>query len=84
MSALNVEVFFTLADARRKLAGGGMTTTITVLTLRLPIGRRASSPPPAAEEKTAIQPLWKTLRVSHFPSARLRPYVGPQTEGRLF
>ena len=54
------------------LAPGAMITTTTVPIRHWPIGRQMSSPLPAAEEKTAIEPPWKTLRVSHFPSARLR------------
>ncbi len=43
---LNVEVFFTLADARRKLYSGGTTTTTIVRTRRWPTEHRLSSPLP--------------------------------------
>ena len=69
---LNVEVFFNLADARRKLHHRGATTTTNVRTRRWTIAHRRSSPPSAAVEKTAMRPPWKTLRVSHFSTARRR------------
>jgi transposase InsO family protein len=71
---LDVEVFFTLAHARREFISGGATINTSVHTLRLRIERQPSSPPLAAEEKTAITPPWKTLRVSHFTSARRRRF----------
>ena len=67
---LNVEVFFTLADARRKLAlwlhDYNHHRPHSALADRTP----ANSQPYAAVEMTAIKPPWKTLRVSHFPTAR--------------
>jgi len=73
---LNVEVFFTLADARRSCISGVATITITGLTQRSRIELRPSSRPRAAEEKTAKRLPWKTLRVSHFTSARRRQSKG--------
>jgi transposase InsO family protein len=65
---LNVEVFFTLADARRKQALCSMITTIAGHTRLWPIAHRQNPQLYAAMEKTAIRPPWKTLRVYHFPS----------------
>ena len=66
---LNVEVFFSLADARRKLAiCGSTTTTITVRTRRWLIARRLNSPPVCSGgndgDKTALE---NASRFPHFP-----------------
>ena len=67
---LNVEVFFTLADARRKLAlwlhDYNHHRPHSALADRTP----AEFAPYAAVEMTAIKPPWKTLRVSHISTAR--------------
>ena len=53
------------------MVGGAITTSI-VPTQRSETGHRQSSQQHAAEQKPAIKLPWKTLRVSHFRSARLR------------
>ncbi len=69
---LNVEVFFTLADARHKLAlwrrDYNHHRPHSALADRTP-NEFATI---CSGGKTAIEPPWKTPRVSHFPSARLR------------
>ena len=69
---LNVEVFFNLADARRKLylwrRDYNHHRPHSALEDRTP----AESPARAAVEKTAMRPPWNTLRVSHFSTARRR------------
>ena len=57
------------SPARRWIYG---LITTTSHTRRWMTARRRSSRGSAAEEKTAAKPPWKTLRVSHFPSARRR------------
>ena len=70
---LNVEVFFTLADARRKLHLWRRDYNQHRPHSALADLHLQSSPPPAAVQKTAIRPPWKRLRVSHFyPARRLR------------
>jgi hypothetical protein len=64
---LNVEVFFTLADARRKLHLWRRDYNHHRPHFALEGRTRQSSPLDAAVEKTAVKPPWKTLRVSHFP-----------------
>jgi putative transposase len=69
---LNMEVFFTLADARHKLAlwrhDYNHHRPHSALADRTPAEFAAI----LRVEKTAMKPPWKTLRVSHFPTARLR------------
>src|SRR3990170_8556002 len=48
---------------------GGWTTTRYGRTARWGIGRRKNLRRPRAVEKTVASPPWKTLRVSHFPTA---------------
>ena len=67
---LNVEVFFTLADARWKLdlfrTDYNHHRPHSALADRTP----AEFAPSAGVEMTARKPPWKTLRVSHIPTAR--------------
>jgi hypothetical protein len=49
-----------------------MITTITGHIRLWPIARRLNLQLYAAMEKAAIKPPWKTLRVYHFSTARLR------------
>lgn len=67
---LNVEVFSlpSLMLSASWLCGVMITTT-TALTRPWRTGLRRALRRSAAEEKTAMKRLWKTLRVSHFPSA---------------
>ena len=70
---LNVVVFFTLADARRKLHLWRRDYNHHRPHFALEGRTRQSSPLDAAVEKTAVKPPWKTLRVSHFLTARRLP-----------
>ena len=68
---LNVEVFFTLADARRKLASLAARLQPSPAPLGTwPIARQPNLQQYAAVEMTAMKPPWKTLRVSHISTAR--------------
>ena len=67
---LNVEVYFTLADARRKLhlwrRDYNHHRPHSALADRTPAEFAAT----CSGGKTAVRPPLKTLRVSHFPTAR--------------
>jgi transposase InsO family protein len=62
---LNVEIFFSLADARYKLGHWRNETTITVRIQHWQTGYPRSLPLNAAVQTTAAKPPWKALRVSH-------------------
>lgn len=63
---LNVEVFFSLADARHKLGWGVKTTTTIGRTRHWRIERQQSLQRQPAVEMTRTASAWKTLRVSHY------------------
>jgi len=73
---LNVEVFFTLADARRSCISGVANITITGLTQRSRIELRPEFAATCSGGKDGEKAPWKTLRVSHFTSARRRQSKG--------
>jgi hypothetical protein len=67
-----VEVFFSLADARRKLAIWLHDYNQHGHTRHWPIARQMNLQLYAAVDMTAIRPPWKTLRVYHISTARRR------------
>jgi len=69
---LNVEVFFTLADAAESWITSATIATTIAGTRHWRTEPRPSLQPCAAVEMTANQPPWKTLRVSHISPARRR------------
>ncbi len=68
---LNVEVFFSLADARHKLALWRQDYNHHRPHSSLAFEPQQSLRRPRAAELTRTASAWKTLRVSHIPTARL-------------